>query len=75
MRTKCKKKPFHDKGEAVKALHVILNNNRDMCHLPNRTYQCPLCLQWHLTSKAIDDDQHVEYKLTLDWSKLLISTQ
>lgn len=67
---KCKKKAYKDKRFAVQALHTI-TNVVDGKRKPVRAYRCDICQKWHLTSKAIDeDDTHRPYKLKLDWSKL-----
>lgn len=70
MKSKCTKKPYHDKRLALAHLHFI-QNLRDGKVKPVRAYECPLCGKWHITSKAIDYDKHHEYKLTLDWSKFI----
>jgi predicted SprT family Zn-dependent metalloprotease len=68
---KCSKRPFPDKVAAVKALHLI-KNKEDGKKKPVRTYQCGKCQQWHLTSKAIDEDQKPgKYQVKLDWSKIV----
>lgn len=48
--TACRgKRRFRDKVEADRALHTLANRStRD--RIPTRTYQCPRCKGWHLTS-------------------------
>ena len=70
MKPTCRKKPYHDKRWALANLHFI-QNIKDDKPKPIRVYECPLCGKWHITSKAIDDDTHQEYKLKLDWSKFI----
>lgn len=44
------KRRFHDKQEAVAALHVLMSRS-SRTTLPTRAYSCPRCKGWHLTSK------------------------
>ena len=67
---KCKKTGFKDKKQAEHGLHAIINT-KDGRNKPVRAHQCDRCGKWHLTSKPIDNDLHTNYKLKLDWSKLI----
>lgn len=66
----CKKRAFKDKNHAVKALHII-KNKKDGRKKPQRAYQCEDCLQWHLTSQAINEPINTNYQVKLDWSKII----
>lgn len=66
---KCKKRGFKDKKDALHALRII-KSITDGKKKPERAYKCDLCRKWHLTSKKIEDDTHIGYRLKLDWSKL-----
>ena len=46
------KRRFHDKAEAVHALHLLTSKStRD--HVPHRAYECGRCKGWHLTSAPL----------------------
>lgn len=67
---KCQKIGYKDKDEAIKALHRIINIS-SAPKKPVRAYECDSCLLWHLTSREIDKPIKGDYKLKLDWSKIL----
>jgi len=54
----CGKTRFRDHKQAVRALHVIANSYLDLSgeptahrRFPVRSYECPECSGWHLTSQ------------------------
>jgi hypothetical protein len=52
-RAKCPtgKVRYRDKTEALHGMSAIVQGSgRD--RLPTRTYECPMCAGWHLTSQA-----------------------
>lgn len=51
-RCRCGKRRFRDHLQAVRALHAISNRATPGDHIPVRSYACPICAGWHLTSQA-----------------------
>ena len=47
----CGKRRFRDHQEAVHALHLIANRDIAGTRYPIRSYDCPSCAGWHLTSR------------------------
>lgn len=50
-RCSCGKRRFRDHLQAVRALHNISNRATPGDHIPVRSYACPMCSGWHLTSQ------------------------
>jgi C4-type Zn-finger protein len=65
-----KKICYKDQKEAIVGLHKIQNAPTDG-KKPVRAYKCDRCPYWHLTSKTIEEGTPGNYKIKLDWSKLL----
>lgn len=45
------KRPYDTREAAEEALDQIVSASRHGLKIPTRSYQCPACLAWHLTSK------------------------
>lgn len=46
------KRRFHDKTQAVSALHTIASRGARRERMPVRAYQCDFCKGWYLTSEG-----------------------
>ena len=52
----CRKLLYPDHSAVVRALHSAVSArslNPDSCRSERRVYNCDLCAEWHLTSKAV----------------------
>jgi hypothetical protein len=67
---RCKKKAYKDKAAALAVMHQIQNKD-DGKKKPIRAYECEACRKWHITSTPIDNELKTNYRLRLDWSKLI----
>lgn len=67
----CNKRKF-SKREAKSVLNVLKNSDKSW-RRETRYYHCPLCNNWHLTSKDSEDREIKEIKLVNEdqWLKLL----
>lgn len=45
------KRPYDTREAAEEVLDKIISASRHGLKIPTRSYQCPACLAWHLTSK------------------------
>lgn len=71
----CSKVKYKDHQLAVTALHTIQSKGVKKKNTPCRVYQCPDCLQFHLTSDNLEwhlenRAEDIDLKYKEKWNKL-----
>lgn len=54
------KKRYHDQDAARQAIASIVRLHPGRGKLPQRSYQCPFCNGWHLTSQDVQEAKGVK---------------